>query len=139
MYSLSKRSLKQMVGMNPALSFAVTMAIGRTMQDFGVLNMGGIRTQEQQDELYAKGRTAPGKKVTWTRNSRHVSGNAVDLVAFVDGKPTWDEQYYPEIIRAMKSVIKDYNLKIDHGFDLWGKDIPHWQISHSDYELRELL
>src|SRR5437867_4031964 len=30
------------------------------------------RTQEEQDGLYAQGRTTPGKIVTWTRDSKHV-------------------------------------------------------------------
>jgi peptidoglycan L-alanyl-D-glutamate endopeptidase CwlK len=37
------------------------------------------RTQEEQAALYAQGRTAPGKVVTWTLNSKHVRGLAIDL------------------------------------------------------------
>lgn len=139
MYKLSKRSLTQMIGMNPILAFAVTKAIERTEQDFGIFSKGGVRSQRVQDELYAQGRTKPGNKVTWTRNSKHCSGNAVDLVAFVDGKPNWESKYYTEIEIAMKNVIRDYALDIDWGFDLWGKDYPHWQISHSDYDVRDLM
>ena len=125
--------------MNPILAFAVTMAIQRTEQDFGVLNKGGIRTVVEQADMYAQGRSKPGKKITWTLNSKHVEGNAVDLVAFVDGKPTWEEKYYKGIEVAMKSVIHDYALDIDWGFDLWGKDKPHWQITNSDYDIRRLV
>jgi len=48
------------------------------------------RSQERQDELYAQGRTKPGRKVTWTRNSRHKKREAVDMV-FIDknGNYTW--------------------------------------------------
>ena len=41
------------------------------------------RTQARQDALYAQGRTAPGSVVTWTRQSRHLDGLAVDVQ--VDG------------------------------------------------------
>ena len=41
------------------------------------------RTQARQDSLYAQGRTAPGTVVTWTRQSRHLDGLAVDVQ--VDG------------------------------------------------------
>lgn len=136
---LSNRSLAQMIGMNPILSFAVCMAIQRTKQDFGILKKGGIRTHKEQAEMYAQGRTKPGKVITWTLNSSHIAGNAVDLVAFHNGKPTWEDKYYKEIEIAMKSVIKDYNLPIDWGFDLWGKDKPHWQIAHSQYDLRNII
>ena len=54
------------------------------------------RTQAEQDALYAKGRTAPGPVVTWTRNSRHLSGRAYDLTQFsADGRtPIWDAPGY---------------------------------------------
>lgn len=38
------------------------------------------RTQAEQDALYAQGRTTPGPIVTWTRESKHVRGRAVDFV-----------------------------------------------------------
>ncbi len=138
-YHLSNRSMSQLIGMNPILSFAVCMTIQRTKQDFGILRRGGVRTHKEQAEMYAQGRTTPGNKITWTLNSKHKDGNAVDLVAFVDGKPTWEDKYYKEIEIAMKSVIKDYALEIDYGFDLWGKDKPHWQITHSQYDVKKLV
>ena len=139
MYHLSNRSMVQMIGMNPIIAFAVTVAIQRTKQDFGIFKKGGVRLTLEQVEMYAQGRTKPGIKITWTLNSRHCSGNAVDMVAVVDGKPNWEHKYYNEIEIAMKSVIKDYNLPIDWGFDLWGKDKPHWQITHSQYDFRKLV
>lgn len=38
------------------------------------------RSQERQNWLYAQGRSRPGKIVTWTKNSNHKDGNAVDIV-----------------------------------------------------------
>lgn len=38
------------------------------------------RSQERQNRLYAQGRTRPGNKVTWTLESNHKNGNAVDIV-----------------------------------------------------------
>ena len=43
-----------------------------------------FRTPERQQKLYAKGRTEPGSKVTWTLNSDHMIGEAGDLI---DGRP----------------------------------------------------
>ena len=40
----------------------------------------GARTQDEQNKLYEQGRTTPGNIVTWTRNSKHIGGNAFDLV-----------------------------------------------------------
>jgi peptidoglycan L-alanyl-D-glutamate endopeptidase CwlK len=51
----------------------------------------GYRTIDEQEALYAKGRTAPGEIVTRARGgeSNHNYGLAADLCPFVDGKPNW--------------------------------------------------
>ena len=54
----------------------------------------GRRTQAEQDALYAKGRTAPGPKVTWTRNSRHLTGRAIDLALFQGKNVVWESTHY---------------------------------------------
>ena len=129
MYSLGKRSRKNMVGMHPIIAFFVEMTIKESKQDFGILNNGGVRTNKQQADLYAQGRTTEGSKVTWTMNSYHQYGLAADLVAYSNGKYNWKVKNYNEIIRAGKAVIKKYDLPIDNGMDLWGKDMPHWQLT----------
>ena len=48
------------------------------------------RTQEEQDELWERGRTKPGNKVTWTRNSKHTERVALDFAIVKDGKAVWD-------------------------------------------------
>lgn len=48
------------------------------------------RSQAEQDALYAQGRTAPGKKVTWTRHSRHTQRTAFDIAILVNGKLVWN-------------------------------------------------
>lgn len=118
-----------MIGMNPLLSFVVMKAILTSPVDFGVLNMGGVRTKEDQDKLYAQGRTTPGKKVTWTRDSKHVQGNAVDLVVFVHGKPTWESKYYKALHDHVLFVSRQYHVPVHNGFDMWGRDHPHWQLA----------
>lgn len=46
---------------------------------FTIGGQGGKRTQGEQDALFAQGRTAPGPIVTWTRDSDHLRGTAIDL------------------------------------------------------------
>ena len=48
------------------------------------------RTLAEQQELYARGRTKPGKKVTWTLKSKHIDGLAFDIVICKAGIPQWD-------------------------------------------------
>lgn len=52
----------------------------------------GYRTFEEQDALYAKGRTKPGQVVTQARGgeSNHNYGLAADLCPFVNQQPAWD-------------------------------------------------
>lgn len=51
-----------------------------------------VRTQADQDALWAIGRTKPGKKVTWTRKSNHIKGTAFDICILIQGKPLWNPQ-----------------------------------------------
>ena len=48
------------------------------------------RSQDEQDKLYAQGRTAPGKIVTWVQHSMHQLHRAFDIAICKDGKPCWD-------------------------------------------------
>lgn len=48
------------------------------------------RTQEEQDELYSRGRSVAGKIVTWTLKSKHTEGVAIDFAIVKDGKAIWD-------------------------------------------------
>ena len=132
MYKLSNRSMKELVGVHPILSFAVTEAIKHTKQDFMVLD--GLRTTKEQEKLVARG-------VSKTMNSYHLYGLAVDLVAYVDSKPSWDKKYYPDIADAMKHVIEKYSLPIDWGYDMWSWDLAHWQLSGmmDTYDIRKIL
>ncbi|HEY4132889.1 MAG TPA: hypothetical protein VGM50_19905 [Gemmatimonadaceae bacterium] len=38
-----------------------------------------FRSQDRQNQLFAQGRSAPGDVVTWTQNSKHTQGRAVDV------------------------------------------------------------
>jgi peptidoglycan L-alanyl-D-glutamate endopeptidase CwlK len=54
----------------------------------------GRRTPAEQAALYAKGRTAPGPKVTWTLKSRHLTGRAIDLALFQGKNVVWESKHY---------------------------------------------
>ena len=73
-FKLSKRSLSRLDGVNPKLVKVVTTAITMSKIDFGVIC--GLRTIEEQRELVAKG-------ASQTMKSKHIDGNAVDLMAIL--------------------------------------------------------
>jgi len=131
-YKLGKRSLRNLVGVHPQLAFAVHEAIKITDVDFGVLE--GVRSMKRQRKLVKQGRSK-------TYRSYHLYGLAVDLVPYIDGNYRWDsEDAFRKINKAMKKVIKKYNLNIDNGYDLWGWDRPHWQMTgmRSYYDIRKI-
>ena len=75
-YKLSQRSLDRLEGVDERLVAVVKQAITTTKIDFGVIQ--GMRTLEMQKELVAKG-------ASQTMKSKHLTGHAVDLMAYVSG------------------------------------------------------
>lgn len=65
----------------------------------------GLRTIEEQNALYAKGRTTPGPKVTNARGGKsyHNYGLAIDYVIMVGGALDWNHPLNKEVIAAFKS------------------------------------
>jgi peptidoglycan L-alanyl-D-glutamate endopeptidase CwlK len=93
----------------------------------------GLRTFEEQDTLYAIGRTKPGKKVTNAKGGQsiHNYGFAVDICLIIDGKTAswdttkdWDNDQIADWYECVKIFAK-------FGWD-WGgnwkkfKDLPHF-------------
>lgn len=130
-----------MIGLHPIMGFFVEMTIKESKQDFGILRLGGVRSDAEQLELYKKGRGTKGPKVTWTYDSFHQYGLAVDLVAYDGSKFTWDEDLYDEIQRAGLAVIEKYDLPVNSGFEMWRRDLPHWQMDRTykaKYDIRKI-
>mgnify|MGYP000679935446 CR=1 FL=1 len=81
-YTLSRLSRSRLVGVHPDLVRCVERAIQITEIDFMVVE--GVRDLRRQRELVAKGAST-------TMNSRHLTGHAVDLCAYVDGELIWKQ------------------------------------------------
>jgi peptidoglycan L-alanyl-D-glutamate endopeptidase CwlK len=132
-YTFGKRSLGELVGVHPTIAFACHRAIERCEVDFGVFD--GVRTAKEQAKLVARG-------VSKTNNSYHLYGLAVDLVPYINGRYEWDDDYANQKVKeAMDSVIAEYGLtEIENGFDLWGWDIYHYQLTdfRSEYDIRKI-
>lgn len=126
MFKLSSRSLSNLKGVHSDLIKVVHRAIEITEVDFIVIE--GLRTKEKQKELYKSG-------ASQTLNSRHLTGHAVDLVAYVDGV-SWDWAQYHKIAKAMKAAAKENNVDLEWGGD-WKsfKDGPHFQLSWASYPI----
>jgi peptidoglycan L-alanyl-D-glutamate endopeptidase CwlK len=72
--------------------------------NINVLIIGTLRTQAEQDALYAQGRTTPGRIVTWTKQSKHIEGKAFDAVLLVNGKIDWNGKDYTQMGEIAESV-----------------------------------
>jgi hypothetical protein len=87
----------------------------------------GLRTFEEQDALFAKGRTKPGPKVTNARGgqSNHNYGLAVDLAPLKNGKIDWN------VKNPAWKIMGEEGQKL--GLE-WGGgwttlvDLPHFQL-----------
>ena len=66
---------------DPELRDRLERVVKRMRDEFGIEVdvTEGYRSQARQDVLHAQGRSAPGPVVTWTRNSKHTLGRAVDV------------------------------------------------------------
>lgn len=124
-FKLSKRSLNNLVGVHPDLQAVVHLAIQFTKVDFAVTE--GVRTKARQAELFAKGASK-------TMNSRHITGHAVDLVAFIGKDIRWDWPLYDKIAKAMKQASAELGVPIVWGGD-WKsfKDGPHFELKRGSY------
>ena len=125
MYTLGAKSKQRLKGVHSDLIKVVERAIEITTVDFTVLE--GLRTPERQKKLKEAG-------ASQTLNSRHITGHAVDLGAFVDGQVDWSWPLYHEIAKAMKSAAAELSISIEWGGD-WSrfKDGPHWQLPRKEY------
>lgn len=94
-------------------------------QGLNVLITETYRSQQRQNELYAQGRTASGKKVTWTRHSRHTSRRAWDICQNVKGQEYSNTTFFRRCGEIAKS------LGIIWGGDWSTPDMPHFEIPES--------
>jgi peptidoglycan L-alanyl-D-glutamate endopeptidase CwlK len=93
-FKLSQRSLDKLDGVDERLIAVVKYAITVTKVDFGVIC--GLRTIEEQRELVAKGASK-------TMNSKHIGGEAVDLMVYIGNRGSWELNLYDEVADAMKA------------------------------------
>jgi peptidoglycan L-alanyl-D-glutamate endopeptidase CwlK len=105
-FKLSQRSLDKLEGVHPDMVKCVKSAIEYTKVDFGVIC--GMRTEEEQKELVAKGASK-------TMRSKHLTGHAVDLMASLGSRASWELNLYDDIADAMAQASKEHNVPIKWG------------------------
>jgi peptidoglycan L-alanyl-D-glutamate endopeptidase CwlK len=124
-YALGQRSKGRLIGIHPDLRKVIDLAIAKTSQDFTIIQ--GLRTVEEQRKNVQAGKSQ-------TMRSRHLTGHAVDLGAWVDGALSWDGKHYAAIAKAMKAASTELGIPITWGGD-WKtlKDLVHFELTWKDY------
>ncbi len=106
MYKLSQRSLDRLEGVDERLQAVVRHAINATKTDFGVIC--GMRTLEEQRALVEKG-------ASQTMKSKHLDGHAVDLMAYIGSRASWELNLYDDIADAMAEAAREVDVPIRWG------------------------
>jgi peptidoglycan LD-endopeptidase CwlK len=124
-FKLSQKSIDRLSGVHQDLVDVVKRAIEISEVDFAVLE--GVRSVARQEQLVKAG-------ASQTMKSRHITGHAVDLGAYVNGSVRWDWPLYDKIALAMKAAAIEKQVAIEWGGD-WRtfKDGPHFQLTWEEY------
>ena len=121
-FSLGASSLKELNSVHPDLVAVVKRCIQLSAQDFSVHD--GIRTVAEQQKLVAAG-------ASQTMESRHISGHAVDLVPYINGKLRWEWPPIYVIADAMRTSAKELGILIRWG-GAWDIDFTNSTESSED-------
>ena len=118
-WELGQGSRRKLQGIELGLVRVVEGAVPLCKIQFIVLD--GVRTLEQQKAIVARGASS-------TLNSRHLTGHAVDLGAWMDGAVSWHWPHYHLIAAAMKESARREGYPLTWGGD-WKSfpDGPHFQ------------
>ena len=122
-YKLSTRSQERLMGVEPELKEVVYEAIKVTKIDFGVIE--GLRTEEKQKQLVESG-------ASQTMKSKHLEGRAVDLMAYIGGRGSWELNVYDEIADAMKEAAIKVDVAVRWGAAWTVTDIREWEGTMED-------
>jgi peptidoglycan LD-endopeptidase CwlK len=122
-FKLSQRSLDKLDGVDEKLVATVKLAIAVAKIDFGVIC--GLRTMEEQRVLVDKGASK-------TMRSKHLDGKAVDLMAYIGSRGSWELNLYDDIADAMKEAAVETGAVLRWGAAWQINDIRQWNGTMED-------
>ena len=135
-YKFGDASLRNMEGVHSQLVTIFRVALSVSPIDFGIPETGGLRTAEEQNDLYKRDKS---KADGFVNRSKHQDGLALDFFAYVNGEASWLEQHLSMVAGVILSTAKRLydagiiSIKVRWGgtfgsdeFDGW--DMPHIEI-----------
>lgn len=117
--ALNERSKNNLVGVHPDL----VRVVERAAENVTFIVTEGLRNLDRQRQLVKAGKS-------WTLDSRHISGHAVDVVE-PDGK--YDIPDMDHIAVEMKKAAKELGIPIVWGGDWKQRDTPHFELDRKVY------
>lgn len=124
-FRLGTNSRKNLEGVDPELIKLIENALKRTKIDFGIPSLGGLRTAEEQKKLFLAGKsTLDGTE----KLSRHQSGQAFDIFAYVDGRASWNKRHLMQCAVAILETASQMGIALEYGGN-WSSfpDYPHFE------------
>jgi peptidoglycan L-alanyl-D-glutamate endopeptidase CwlK len=124
---------EKLLGVHPVLALKVRRILDAMRAlGFEMIVTDGVRTTQEQQALWRRGRTEPGKKVTnadgVTTISKHQTRRAVDCCFLVNGVASWAESNPWALYGAMARAIG-----LTWGGDFTSiKDRPHVELGTED-------
>lgn len=105
-FKLSKKSLKKLEGVDRQLVMVVESAIKLSTVDFSIIC--GLRTLEQQKALFKSG-------ASQTMKSKHLTGRAVDVMAFIGNRASWELELYDNVANSFRIAATRLGVPIRWG------------------------
>jgi peptidoglycan L-alanyl-D-glutamate endopeptidase CwlK len=121
MFKLGSTSSKTLGTCVHQLQDVVRRALELSDVDFSVIE--GIRSIDTQRQYVAEG-------LSWTMDSKHLTGRAVDLYPWVDGETSHEPAHYNRVAKAMFAAAQELGVTIEWG-GFWYthvNDKPHWAL-----------
>lgn len=117
---LIARDFDRLKGVNPRLVAMVAVAATMTTQQFTVSE--GVRTIEKQRQMVKEGKSK-------TMQSKHLSGDAVDIYPLTADRKAIDWQGFERLASVMRAAADKLGIIVEWGGS-WKQfiDKPHWQI-----------
>lgn len=107
------QTLVNLIGLQPQLPPVVLRALELTPIGFTVIQ--GLRTLDEQKADLAAGKSK-------TLKSRHLTGQAVDFCALVNGKGDWQPCHYYPIVLAFRQASVELKTPLTWG-GVWDKPL----------------
>lgn len=123
-FTLGTNSRAELRGVDPRLVACVERAIAISPVDFSVHD--GIRTEAEQRRYVASG-------VSKTMKSKHLHGDAVDLVPWIAGKLRWEWPPIYQIAAAMLVAARESGVTLRWG-GVWDRSLNDLGVGIDDIE-----